>query len=149
MASARIGVAATPPRPMRAWVTVPSAMSSAKATATLLMSSNGRLAILWNAVRGAAEGTTTSVISSPGARTDSRYPVKYSFNGTSRPVGRGEDDARLQGEQDRRRVTDRRAGAEVAAEGGAVADQPRGELREQRGQQRQAPVQPALDLAEA
>ena len=85
VASARIGVAATPPSPMRALVTVPSAMSSANATATLLMSSNGRLAILWNAVVVAAgRGTTTSVISSPGARTDSRYPVKYSLNGTVR-----------------------------------------------------------------
>ena len=51
---ARIGVAATPPSPMRALVTVPSATSSANATATLLMSSNGRLAILWNAVVVAA-----------------------------------------------------------------------------------------------
>ena len=85
VAMARIGVAATPPRPMRARVTVPSAMSRANATATLLMSSNGRLAILWNAVVVAAgRGTTTSVISSPGARTDSRYPVKYSLNGTVR-----------------------------------------------------------------
>ena len=73
MARARIGVAATPPSPIRARVTAPSAMSRAKATATLLMSSNGRLAILWNAVVVAAgSGTTTSVISSPGARTDSR-----------------------------------------------------------------------------
>ena len=73
VAMARIGVAATPPRPIRARVTAPSAMSRAKATATLLMSSNGRLAILWNAVVVAAgAGTTTSVISSPGARTDSR-----------------------------------------------------------------------------
>ena len=73
MASARIGVAATPPSPIRALRTSPSATSSAKATATLEMSSNGRLAILWNAVKPAAgSGTTTSVISSPGRRTDSR-----------------------------------------------------------------------------
>ena len=139
VAVARIGVAATPPRPMRALVTAPSSMSSANATATLLMSSNGRLAILWNAVVVAAgRGTTTSVISSPAARTDSRYPVKYSASGTVRtPSARGEHHARLQGQQHRRRVADRGSGAQVAAEGGAVADQPRGELREQGGEQRQ------------
>ena len=73
VASARIGVAATPPRPMRALRDRPSATSIAKATATLLMSSKGRLAILWNAIVVlAGRGTTTSVISSSGRRTDSR-----------------------------------------------------------------------------
>ena len=66
VASARMGVAATPPSPIRALRTWPSATSTANATATLLMSSNGRLAILWNAaVVAAGSGTTISVISSP------------------------------------------------------------------------------------
>ena len=48
-------------------------MSSAQPIATLEMSSKGRLAILWNAVTAlAGSGTTTSVISSSGRRTDSR-----------------------------------------------------------------------------
>ena len=49
------------------------ATSIANPMATDEMSSNGRFAILWNAVSAAAgSGTTTSVISSPGRRTDSR-----------------------------------------------------------------------------
>ncbi len=63
-------------------------------------------------------------------------------------VDAGQHQARLQGEQRGRRVADRRAGAEVAAERGAVADQPRGELREQLGQQRHAAVETALDLGQ-
>ena len=71
--SARIGVAATPPSPIRAFATMPSRTSIANPTATDEMSSKARFAILWNAVSSAAgSGTTTSVISSPGRRTDSR-----------------------------------------------------------------------------
>ena len=70
-------------------VTTPSRTSSANATATLEMSSNRRLAILWNAVSGASgNGTRTALISSPASRTLRRYPVKYWSNGTTRsPFG--------------------------------------------------------------
>ena len=47
--------------------------SSAKPTATLEMSSNRRLAILWKAVIPASgSGIRTALISSPGCRTDWR-----------------------------------------------------------------------------
>ena len=70
VAVARTGVAATPPRPMAASVTTPSRTSSANATATLEMSSNRRLAILWNAASGASgSGIRTDLISSAASRT--------------------------------------------------------------------------------
>ena len=47
VARARTGVAATPPSPIRALTTTPSRTSRAMAAATLEMSSNRRLAILW------------------------------------------------------------------------------------------------------
>ena len=69
VANARIGVAATPPSPMRARVTTPSSMSSANPMATLEMSSARRLAILWNAVSPASgRGIRMALISSPGRR---------------------------------------------------------------------------------
>jgi hypothetical protein len=64
------------------------------------------------------------------------------------PLGRHQDDGRVEREQRGREVADRRRGAEVAADGGAVADEPRRELREHRIQQRHRAVQPALDLGE-
>ena len=78
MAVARSGVAATPPSPIAARATTPSATSSAKATATLEMSSNRRLAILWNAVeRGDRQrdphGADQLV---RAAGRSARYPVK-------------------------------------------------------------------------
>ena len=74
---ARTGVAAMPPSPMHARLTTPSVTSRAKPTATLEMSSKRRLAILWNAVRGASGlGRRICVMSSPAARTLCRYPVK-------------------------------------------------------------------------
>ncbi len=70
MASARIGVAATPPRPIRARVTTPSSTRSATPTATLLMSSKRRFAILWNPVIGLrGNGTRTARMSSSVPRT--------------------------------------------------------------------------------
>ncbi len=70
MASARSGVAATPPRPIRARTTVPSTTSSAKPTATLEMSSKRRLATLWNAAMPASgSGIRTARISSSGRST--------------------------------------------------------------------------------
>jgi hypothetical protein len=55
---------------MRARRTIPSSTSSAKPTATLEMSSNRRLAILWNAAIGATgSGIRTARISSPGCMT--------------------------------------------------------------------------------
>ena len=68
VASARTGVAATPPSPMRAAFTLPSDSSMANPTATLEMSSKCRFAILWNAVIPAVgSGTRTARISSsPG-----------------------------------------------------------------------------------
>ena len=70
MAVARSGVAATPPSPIAARVTTPSRTSSAKATATLEMSSNRRFAILWKAAIGASgSGIRTARISSPGSLT--------------------------------------------------------------------------------
>ena len=53
------------------------------------MSSNRRFAILWKAVSGASgSGIRTARMSSPGSRTDFRYPVKYDASGTSRsPFG--------------------------------------------------------------
>ena len=55
-------------------------------------------------------------------------------------VGRGQHDVGLERQQRGRRVADRRAGAEVAADGRAVADQPGGELREHLVEQRHRPV---------
>ena len=63
-------------------------------------------------------------------------------------VGVGEHHRRLQREQHRRAVTDGRAGAQVAAEGRTVADEPGGELREQLRQQRDVAVEAAFDLGE-
>ena len=79
-ASARSGVAATPPRPILIDSTVPppappavpvlSPSLSAYATATPEMSSNRRLAILWNAVTGATgSGMRIVLISSSGRLT--------------------------------------------------------------------------------
>ena len=66
VARARIGVAATPPRPIRTAPTTPFSTSRAKATATLEMSSYLRLAILWKAtIAGCPPGTRTARISSP------------------------------------------------------------------------------------
>ena len=150
MAVARSGVAATPPSPIAARATTPSRTSRAKATATLEMSSNRRLAILWKAASGATgSGIRTARMSSPGSRTDRRYPVKYDASGTSRsPVGPGQHHRRLEREQRGRRVADGGAGAEVAAEGGTVADQPGGELRPQLVEQRHPPVEQPLGLGE-
>ncbi len=70
VAVARSGVAATPPSPMATRSTTPPVTSRAKATATLEMSSNRRLAILWKATVGASgNGMRTALISSPGSRT--------------------------------------------------------------------------------
>jgi hypothetical protein len=70
---ARIGVAATPPRPMRALTTSPSTTSMAYPTATLEMSSKRRLAILWKALISASgNGMRTDLISSSALRTDDR-----------------------------------------------------------------------------
>ena len=71
--TARIGVAAAPPRPIRARRTVPSLTSSANPTATPEMSSNRRFATLWKATSGLpGSGTRTARMSSSGARTVSR-----------------------------------------------------------------------------
>ena len=73
VASARIGVAATPPRPILARRTVRSATSSANPTATPEMSSNRRFATLWKATSGLpGSGTRTARMSSSGSRTVSR-----------------------------------------------------------------------------
>ena len=67
---ARIGVAATPPRPILTSWTTPSASRRAYATAALEMSSKRRLAILWNALTGATGvGTRMILISSSGRST--------------------------------------------------------------------------------
>ena len=63
-------------------------------------------------------------------------------------VGRREDDDGVQGEENGRGVTDRRARAEVAADRRAVPDQPRGELGEQLREQRDAAGQEALGLGQ-
>src|SRR5690606_8502253 len=59
-------------------------------------------------------------------------------------LGGGEDEGGLQGEQDRGGVADGRGGAQVAAEGRAVADEARGELREELLEQGHPPGQAAL-----
>jgi hypothetical protein len=77
VARARTGVAATPPRPIRARRTTPPRTSRAKAIATLEMSSKRRLATLWKAASPAGgSGTRTARISSSARRTLRRYPVK-------------------------------------------------------------------------
>ena len=70
-ASARMGVAATPPRPIKIDSTERAGLiRSAYATATPEMSSNRRLAILWNAVTGATgSGMRIVLISSSGCLT--------------------------------------------------------------------------------
>ncbi len=65
--------------------------------------------------------------------------------------GRGEHEARVERQQRRCGVADGGGRAEVAPEGGAVADQPRGELREDLRQERHrdpADLQALLDLGE-
>ena len=70
MASARTGIAATPPSPMRALATTRSSTSRANPMATLEMSSKRRLAILWNAAsRASGSGMRTALISSSARRT--------------------------------------------------------------------------------
>ncbi len=61
---------------------------------------------------------------------------------------RDQHDAGAERQQRGTRVADRRAGAEVAADRGAVADERRGELRGQLGQQRHPAREPALDLGD-
>src|SRR5207237_8948472 len=55
----------------------------------------------------------------------------------------------VEGWQRRWAASARRAGAEVAADGGTVADQPGGELGEQLRQHRNPAVEAAFDLGEA
>ena len=151
VARARIGVAATPPSPIARPAHDAVGHVEREATATLEMSSKRRLAILWNAVsRASGRGRIRiSLISSPGSAH--ALPVAGEVVGQRHhPLARdgGQHQPRLEREQRGRRVADRRAGAEVAAERGAVADQPGRELREHLGQQRDLAVQPALDLGE-
>ena len=114
------------------------------------MSSKRRLAILWNAGQPRERPGHHDLLDQLVGGADA-LPVAGEVVGQRHdPLAahRGQHQLRLQREQGRRGVADRRAGAEVAAEGRAVADQPRGELREQLGQQRHLAVQPALDLGQ-
>jgi len=61
----------------------------------------------------------------------------------------GQHQRGIQCQQRRRRVPDRRSGTQVAAQGGAVADQPGRERREQLGQQRYPTGQGPFDFRQA
>ena len=113
------------------------------------MSSKRRLAILWNAATGAS-GAGTRMVRISSSASPHRLAVAGEVVGQCGPSaprrGRSQDQRDVQGQQGGQRVPDRRAGAQVAAEGGSVADQPGGELGEDLGQQRNPSRQAALDL---
>ena len=148
VAVARSGVAATPPRPMATRSTTPSG--------DLQRERDGHAGDVVEPPLGdLVEGDRRGQRQRDAHRPDQLGRLLHGLPVAGEVVGQcdlafaarpGQHDRRLQGQQRGRGVPDGGGGAQVAAQGGAVADQPGRELRPELVQQRDPPVQQPLGL---
>ena len=147
---ARIGVAATPPRPIRASAhdaVVHVEREPDRDAGDVVEAALGDLVERREVGQGQRDADRPDELVRPadGLAVAGEVVAQRDLALT---LGRREDDAGVEGEESGRGVADRRTGAEVAADGRAVADQPRGELREHLREQRDAAGEEALGLGE-